>query len=300
MSDNIFKKACLVQVSSSCWIGTKRLEQGLMESIGNANWVKGQKLLVSPELLSPIKTTLHKARSYLTKIALPFPITSLHLVPKDHIESVDQYLTGVREEYWEKVEQFISFYNEARDEARMILGDLFNEADYPVNIREKFSLEWRFLALDVPTKASILSPEIYQREKQKFQELMEETKSLAMTALRTELAKLVQDISEKLTATNGGKPKIIRTSMLNGLKEFLDTYGDRNLFDDQALVDLANEARNTIAGVNGTFGFQMKHNAELRQKFAAEMDQIRHRIEESIEDLPRRSIVLEPELALAA
>jgi len=300
MADNIFKKACLVQIASSCWIGSKTLEQALMEQIGNSNWVKGQKLLVNPELLGPIKTTLHKARSYLSKVALPFPITSLYLVPKDHIDQVDAYLNEVKTEFWERVENFIGFYNEARDEARMILGELFCSADYPTSIREKFRLEWRFLALDVPTKASVLSPEIYQREKQKFQDLMEETKSLAMTALRTEFAKLVTDITDRLTVSNDGKPKVIRSTMLNGLKDFLDTFGDRNLFDDQALVDLANQAKQTITGINGTFSYAMKYNRELRRQFTEDMDRIKTAIVESIDDMPRRQIVMESELALAA
>ncbi len=300
MSQNIFNRACLVQVSSSCWIGTKRLEQGLMESIGNSNWVKGQKLLVNPELLGPIKTTLHKGRSYLSKIALPFPITSLHLVPKDHIDQVDDYLREIKIEFLDRVESFIGFYNDARDEARMILGELFNEADYPVNIKEKFSFEWRFLALDVPTKASVLSPEIYQREKEKFQELMDETRTLAMTALRTEFAKLVQDISDKLSPSNEGKQKVIRSSMLNGLKDFLNSFGDRNLFDDQELVELANQARVVIGGVNGSIGFQIKYNNELRQKFADDMAQIKSTIEQSIVDLPRRQIILESDITSAA
>ena len=31
----------------------------------------------------------------------------------------------------------------------------------------KFNFEWRYLALGVPSKASLLTPEIYDREKQK-------------------------------------------------------------------------------------------------------------------------------------
>jgi len=85
-NENVFKKACLIQLSTSCWIGSKMLTQGVMENIGNSEWLKGKKLLVNPELLSPIKTTIQKARcaarKVQTNIALvlsAFPLNGLFL-----------------------------------------------------------------------------------------------------------------------------------------------------------------------------------------------------------------------------
>lgn len=51
---------------------------------------------------------------------------------------------------------------------RQILGHLFRDTDYPVNIRDKFRFEWRYVILDIPNEASVLPPEIYEREKEKF------------------------------------------------------------------------------------------------------------------------------------
>ncbi len=41
--------------------------------------------------------------------------------------------------------------------------------------------------MDVPGKSGILSPELYEREKEKFHTLMEETRELATVALRESL-----------------------------------------------------------------------------------------------------------------
>ena len=37
--------------------------------------------------------------------------------------------------------------------ARESLGHLFNEADYPIDVRRKFRFEWRFITMDVPGKS---------------------------------------------------------------------------------------------------------------------------------------------------
>ena len=43
----------------------------------------------------------------------------------------------------------------AKEEAMGYLGDLYNEADYPMDITRKFRFEWRFLTLDVPGKSTV-------------------------------------------------------------------------------------------------------------------------------------------------
>ena len=52
----------------------------------------------------------------------------------------------------------------------------------------------------------LLSPEIYEREKQKFVSLMEETRELAMGALREEFGEIVKELTQKLTGTESRRP----------------------------------------------------------------------------------------------
>jgi len=93
----------------------------------------------------------------------------------------------------------------------------------------------RFITMDVPGKSGILSPELYEREKEKFQTLMEETRELATVALREEFAGIVRHMVERLSGDEDGKPKRFQASMLGKTGEFLDPFGDRNLFADDKL-----------------------------------------------------------------
>lgn len=291
---NIFQKACLIQLATSCWTGTRSLTPAVMESIGNSEWIKGKKLLINPELLGPIKTTIQKGRQLLQKFALPFPLSGLYLVPKDSIVDIDAHLDMIQAEYWSKVDAFIDFYVEAREEARNVLGELFSETDYPMNIRDKFSFDWRFVTLATPEQSSILSPEIYEREKQKFQELMEEARELSVAALREEFGGIVHHLVERLSGNADGKPKSFKSSMLNKFNEFLDSFGDRNIFDDARLSELVNQAKEILGNARfGSFGYSLSYNEVLRKKVSGDMDRLKVAVDAAIEELPRRKIRLD-------
>ena len=286
---DIFQKACLIQLSTSHWQGSRMLEQGVMERFGqNSEWLRGRKYLINPELLGPIRTAVHQARNTVLKFSLPFPITAIYLVPKESLSIVDERLQAYRNRFWDKVEDFATVYDEAREEARVNLGDLFNEADYPTSIRNKFKFDWRFLMLTVPSKSKLLPPELYEREKAKFESLMEETRELAMTALREEFSQVLQFMIERLSM-NGGKPKTIKGSMFNKLHEFLEDFSTRNLFEDEKLQELADQARNVISGISP---YGLSYNTSLRDEIRSQMNSLKETLDASIEEMPRRKIRL--------
>lgn len=285
--ENIFHKACLVQLSTGCWQGVTALGSNLMERIGNAEWLKGAKVLIDPDCLMPVRSVLSKARTYLGKSALPFPIHGLTLVPKETLTRIDEALCGMKAEFESEVEKFIGSYEEEREKARESLGHLFNEADYPIDVRRKFRFEWRFITMDVPGRSGILTPDLYEREKEKFQTLMEETRELATVALREEFAGIVRHMVERLSGEEDGKPKRFQASMLDKMGEFLDSFGDRNLFSDDKLAELVDQAREVVSGLSTE---ELRQDSNLRKYIASEMDELRVAIDGALEDLPRRKI----------
>lgn len=141
--ENVFQKACLIQLSIACWMGSKKLDRSILEELGDSNWLRGRKHLVNPETLNPVKAVAGRARNLLERYALPFPIKGLTLVPRQMIVKINQGLEELRVEYAVAVEEFLLNYGEARREARVYLGDLFDETDYPESIADKFRFEWR-------------------------------------------------------------------------------------------------------------------------------------------------------------
>lgn len=289
MERNIFHEACLVQLSTSCWQGSRMLDAVVMEQIGSSDWLKGRKYLVTPETLNPIRAVISRARKDLERNALPFPITGLTLVPKERIAAVEEILDRHRSDFRQEVERFIEGYEEARELARRSLGDLFSDFDYPPLIREKFGFDWRYLALETPGKYQILSPEIYERERAKFQNMMEETRQLATAALRQEFSECVSHMVERLTSDPEGKSKVFKNCMVEKVHAFLDSFSGRNLFQDHELADLVEQARSVLHGVDPD---EIRENVWLKHRIADQMSKVKATLDEAITDLPRRKLRL--------
>lgn len=284
---DIFQKACLIQLSTSVWQGSCKLDPNIMKRVGKrSEWLRGSKDLVNPELLGPVRKTASQARNEIKKHALPFPIHSIDLISKESLAGIDENLDQFKKLFWDQVNDFDLIYESAKEEARDFLGDLYNDTDYPINVLQKFRFEWRFLTLDIPGRSTVLPPDIYEREKEKFQVLMEETRTLAISALREEFGQIVHRIADKLNV-DSTQPKIIKPSMFNKLESFLEDFGNRNIFGDDHLVELAKQAKSLISGVsiNGIAG-----NDVMRQKIKNGMNQITESIDSAIEDMPKRKI----------
>ena len=287
-SKEVFQKACLIQLSTSIWTGSKMLSQDVMENVGNSEWLKGRKYIVNPELLGPVRTAAHQARNEVYKHALPFPITSLSLIPKESLETVDQVLQGYESRFWERVEDFVTHYEPAREEAQRVLGDdLFDETDYPTDIKRKFRFEWRFLSLSLPTKSKILTPEIYKREKDRFEQLMIETRELASEALCKEMADIVENLVEKLN--DNGKAKSINSTMFNKIKEFIEVFETKNIFDDDRLAAVVAEADAVLAGVSS---YGLRYNKVMKERISGALGEIKDSVDNILTDLPRRKLRL--------
>ena len=284
---DVFQKACLIQLSTSVWQGCCKLDESVLKRIGeNSEWLKGSKDLVNQDLLSPIRKCAGQARTAILKYSLPFPINSVYLISKEALTLVDEKLQDYKEQFWDKVQDFELLFEIAKEEAMGYLGDLYNEADYPIDITRKFRFEWRFLTLDVPGKSTVLPPEIYEREKEKFQSMMDETRELAISALREEFAKIINGLTERLNK-DSTQPRVIKSSMFNKMRDFLDGFGTRNIFEDEVLVELSQQAKALIGGVSPE---GIKGNDVMRQKIKNEMNELKFAIDSAIEDMPRRKI----------
>ena len=284
----IFKKACLIQLSTSVWQTSKVLNQQILsQRTGQDNdWLRGRKFIINQQLTGPIRTAVQQARKTVQKYALPFPITSIYLIPKESLAEIDERLQYFKDRFWNKVNDFEALYDAGREEAESVLGELFNEADYPADITPKFKFEWRYFELSTPGKSKILSPEVYQREKDKFINLMDETRELSMIALREEFSAVVTNLADRLTS-DGGKPKVISSNMFNKLHDFLNEFSTRNIFNDEKLVELTEEAKSVISGISP---YGIKYNDVMRKKISNGMSDLNQAIEESITDMPRRKL----------
>ena len=288
--ENIFEKGCLVQLSISQWGATRKIdEKKLAQMVSSPEWVRASKKLVDPEALKPIAKIANKARGYLAGISLPFPIHGMLFIPKDLITKVDGKLASYKERFDLAVDGFIGDYEELRHLARMYRGDLFSEMDYPVDVRSKFAFSWRFIGLDVPNGTiGLLSPEVYEREKEKFVRTMEEARGLAVHSLREEFAGMVERITERFANGPDGKAKVFKNATVNGFYEFFETFKERNIFRDEQLAELVERARGIFGGKTAE---GMRSDLAVKERVRIGMAEVEKAMAEAFER-PRRKVVM--------
>lgn len=288
--ENIFEKGCLIQLSISKWGGVKKISDSQLAQMTDVHeWLTATKKLVDPESLKPICKMGNAARSYLTSISLPFPIQGMVFIPKEMITGVDQKLEELKAEFNQTVAIFLRDYNKLRETAMAYLGDLFNEVDYPVHVEKKFSFAWRFIILDVPNgKSGILSPEIYEREKEKFIQTMEEARTMAIESLREEFGSMVERITERFAQNGDGKPKVFKNATVESFYEFFETFKERNIFRDGELAQLVERAQAVLGGVSAE---SIRTNDALKDNIREGMADIENAMATSLAR-PRRRIMM--------
>jgi hypothetical protein len=288
--ENLFEKGCLVQLSTSVWGATRKIKpEQLPEIPVSSEWLRASKKLVDPEALKPINKVITKARSHITGVSLPFPIKSMEFVPKETITRVDARLNEFKSEFNRTVESFMESYDRLREVAMVNLGDLFDEMEYPLDIRSKFAFVWRFIILDVPNgNTALLAPEVYEREKEKFVQTMEQARELAVQSLREEFAGMVERITERFSTGPGGKPKVFKNSTVDNLYEYFETFKERNIFKDEQMEELVGRAQAILGGSSAD---AIRSSEHLKERIQDGMKDV-ELVMADILSRPRRKIVM--------
>ena len=273
---NVFEKGVLVQIKTSVWTGKiKASTAAVNKTDADADFLSIHKSLVSKECLKPIENIRNLARGWVANRSLPFTVTGVLFIPKDMIEDVDQMLSIYQNQFYEKVDCFVDDYEIYTRQAKDKLGELYNPTDYPKDIRRKFSFEWNFFVMAAPDKMSILSPEIYEREKENFQATMNEFEETAMQALRSTFSGMISRISERLS---GDKKKTFKDTTVTNIRQFIKDFNAMNITDDKELEMLVARADECL-GANIT-PEDLRTNDSLRLSLAGKMSFIDHQVSE--------------------
>jgi hypothetical protein len=264
----------------------------VVEILGDAEWVGARKRLLDPEFLKPPRNVIGRARKYLETLTLPFPVKSLALVSNELIEKVDSRLQGFKDEFWEEFENIERGYAEAYATAREYLEPrgLFNAADYPLDLRAKYRFEWRFVVLDTPGRTTLISKELYLREKQKFREMMDEARQLAITALYEEFSELTRHMTERLAVGEDGKPRTFKDSLVKNFEAFFETFDARNLFGDERLKEMVDRTRTVLSGITPE---QLREFPDFRARIRKDMEEVKNMVDDATINTPRRKLKLD-------
>ena len=176
-------------------------------------------------------------------------------------------------------------------DGRQRLGSLYNPSDYPSSLAGLFGVEFDFPSIEPPSYLQSLNPELYEQECQRVQARFDEAVRLAEEAFIAELAKLVSHLTERLSGTDDGKPRIFRDSAVENLTEFFQRFRQLNVRSSEQLDRLVADAQGIVRGVEPQ---ALRDDAGLRQHVASEMSRVQSVLDGLLVDRPRRNILRRP------
>ena len=114
---------------------------------------------------------------------------------------------------------------------------------------------------------------------------------MAEQAFTEELAKLVSHLTERLSGSDDGKPRVFRDSVVENLTEFFDRFRQLNIGSNEQLDGLVSDARRIVRGVRPQ---ALRDDTNLRQHVATEMSRVQSVLDGLLVNQPRRNILRRP------
>jgi hypothetical protein len=226
--------------------------------------------------------------SYWKGISLPYPEPGIRLIRQDDIGAVNTQLTTLKAELEDAVVHLDSEYATLKRAARDRLGSLYNAADYPESLGTLFDVGWDFPSVEPPDYLRQLKPELYERECQRVAAQFDDAVRLAEEAFLQELSHFVSHLTERLSGSEDGKPKVFRDSAIENLTEFFERFRRLNIRSNQQLDEIVARAQRIVRGVEPQ---QLRDNQGLRQRIASQLSGVQSVVDGLLVDRPRRNIL---------
>jgi hypothetical protein len=226
--------------------------------------------------------------SYWRGISLPYPEPGIRLICQDDIGPVNLQLTTLKADLQEAVDHLDRHFASLKSAARERLGSLYNAADYPDSLRGLFEATWDFPSVEPPGYLQRLSPELYEQECRRVTAQFDEAVQLAEQAFLQELSQLVSHMTERLSGTEDGKPKVFRDSVVENLSEFFERFRRLNIRSNDQLDEIVNLAQRMVRGVEPQ---ALRDNVNLRNRVTSQLSGVQSVVDGLLVDRPRRNIL---------
>ncbi|HVI89411.1 MAG TPA: hypothetical protein VM659_13990 [Dongiaceae bacterium] len=205
----------------------------------------------------------NRARSLFDNHSLDYDQLGVRLLPTAVYMDVADELRALRDQFDMATDRFLTDYPRLKEEARTVLNDLFDEADYPTEaeLRRKFGM--RFSVLPFPDASQFgieLPPDVLAG-------IREEMNGRVMTAVKTanddlvgRLFEAVQHFANRLYGEGN-----VRLDVADKVRELSDLLPKLNFSDDPALTAILDRTRQQLACHSGA---DLKDSPELRKQVA--------------------------------
>jgi hypothetical protein len=242
MSNPLQDSAMLVTLTISQWTARKH-DRSVSNEVDKTHGAKDggryNKLLIRKDALDPIAKVEGAARQYLYKVTLAWGDNGERLLPAALFMDFTQTMGQFRSEFDARVRDLVAEYPTLVQEARQRLGSLYDPADYPASIRDKFAFPPPSVT-PVPSANDFrvnLNAEYVDAIKADIEVQMNNRQrdSLKQCWMR------VREVVSKITERCGNEKSPIYDSLIENARDLIQILPALNLSGDPELNRIADE-----------------------------------------------------------
>lgn len=265
------RNALLVQLRIGQWSGVRQ-DQKARQTVENThktdlkvgNYQK-QLLPGSKELIA-VRNTAQNIRQFVDRETLPWYADGTRILSSMHYMEFAAEFGKKKAEFEDAVNKFLNNYDALKDLAKVKLGDLYNEMEYPSVDALRYSFTCDVNYLPVPDVGDF-RVEISEAEKERFVNTMKEVESEARVEVYNRLKDVISKAAEKLQDPEA----IFRDSLINNINDMLNLVPALNVTEDAELERVRNEVYQFTSKISPDICREVKTVRENTAKQLAEI-----------------------------
>jgi len=251
------KKSCLTSKAVLCNLTIKvpkkqqedkEETRKLREKAAGRDVISAHKKLFTKEAFADIMTVIGKARKLPAQYGFPWGL-GIFLVPLLNYEKLNSALVTLKVDFEKLAQEKVDKYESMVEEAKTLLGDLFNPADYPS--KEIFAKKFGFSFDIYPVPAS--DHFVLQAEAeliQKFQESVDEKIKETEESFSKHLLDRIIPVVSKMAEDFKGKDKNFHKSLIGNIDNIIDLVPALNILNDPKIAEFAEEIKRKLTNVS--------------------------------------------------
>jgi Protein of unknown function (DUF3150) len=264
---DIARAGVLCRLRISQWTGrkadTKAGEETAERHSAEKQMVSVQKTLIDPKALDPIKKVANEARTFHYESTLSWEKGQQFLPTRKAVEYAEA-MQDYRLRFERLCEEFFEAYPRHVAAARLKLGTLYRERDYPDNrrIRKLFRLEPFYEP--IPEESHFiadLTGDMLREMRRKLESENLQREACMRRELWERLYKPVSHMAERLAEPD----PTFRNTLITNIREVVEQMAGLNVFNDPALEDMARHLGKTLASLDPD---ALRNSSEMREAAA--------------------------------
>lgn len=265
--------AVLVTLNISNW-DANRQDKRVSQAVADANDVKDKRLCRLRKSLLP-KTQVMDRLFAVIRAARTFHYENTHAWMHDgprilSTSNFDAYMRQMRRykaDFETCVLDFLTQYEDIRNEAQVVLGKLYDSADYPDKSYLKNRYDFEIKVQPMPASSELLALGLEPAEadalRRKLEADMKETFDRANRRMWEDLYERLEKLKNKLSDDKA----YVKEETIAGVRDLAELLPRLNITNDSRLEMLSERLK---AGLEGISAESVKTNPSTRERVAAE------------------------------